>query len=104
MLASERYLAGAVEAGVHVLGICFGHQLLGQALGGRVERNPLGREIGTVTAEVLAADPILSERRPFTVNATHVDSVTELPPGAQVLARTARDPHSVLRFGPRAWG
>jgi len=104
MLATERYLASAVESGAHVLGICFGHQLLGQALGGRVEKNPLGREMGTLTVEVLGADPLLSEERPFTVNATHVDSVTELPPGAQVLARTALDPHSVLRFGPRAWG
>jgi GMP synthase (glutamine-hydrolysing) len=104
MLSTERYLAGVVAKGAHVLGICFGHQLLGQALGGRVERNPRGREIGTVAADVLGVDPLLSERRPFTVNTTHVDSVTELPPGARVLARTELDPHAVLRFGERAWG
>ncbi|HVJ16168.1 MAG TPA: glutamine amidotransferase [Polyangiaceae bacterium] len=104
MLATERYLAQAVDRGPPLLGICFGHQLLGQALGGRVEKNPLGREIGTVTADVVEDDPLLSERRPFTVNTTHMDSVTELPRGVRVLARTALEPHAALRFGERAWG
>lgn len=104
MLEAGEDLARAVAEGTPVLGICFGHQLLGEALGGRVERNPRGREMGTVTAEVLGPDPLLSEQRPFTVNTTHVDSVVELPPGARVLMRTEREPHAALRFGERAWG
>jgi GMP synthase (glutamine-hydrolysing) len=104
MLLTERYLAGAVRSGDHVLGICFGHQLLGQALGGLVEKNPRGREIGSVHAQVLGTDPLLSDERPFTVNATHTDSVTRLPPGARVLASTELDPHAALRFGPSAFG
>jgi GMP synthase (glutamine-hydrolysing) len=104
MRETGAYLVRAVGEGAHVLGICFGHQLLGQALGGRVERNPLGREIGTVAAEVLGADPLLAERRPFTVNTTHVDSVVELPPGVKILARTEREPHAALRFAERAFG
>jgi GMP synthase (glutamine-hydrolysing) len=38
------------------------------------------------------------------VHATHVDSVTVLPKGAQILATTALEPHAALRFGERAWG
>ena len=39
------YLIEAVEQGLPILGICYGHQLLAQALGGRVDYHPQGREI-----------------------------------------------------------
>jgi GMP synthase (glutamine-hydrolysing) len=48
---SERtaaWLARAVRASIPTLGICFGHQLLAYALGGRVTDNPTGLEVGTV--------------------------------------------------------
>ena len=38
------------------------------------------------------------------VNATHVDSVVELPPGAQVLGSTQLEPNAAVRFAPSAWG
>jgi GMP synthase (glutamine-hydrolysing) len=70
-----------------------------------VTRNPRGREIGTVPLELVLDDPLLDRAQdPFLVNMTHLDSVVELPPGAEVLARSARDPHAAVRFGPRAWG
>jgi GMP synthase (glutamine-hydrolysing) len=105
MLRIERYLADAVGAQHAVLGICFGHQLLGQALGGLVERNPQGREMGTIELRIVADDPLLDRGlRPALAHATHLDSVTRLPAGAKVLATTALDPHCALRFGERAWG
>lgn len=105
MLAAEQRLAECVAAGTHVLGVCFGHQMLAQALGGEVQRNPRGREIGTVRLECTAADPLLSHAEPsFHVNMTHVDSVVKLPPGAEVLARTELEPYAALRFRERAWG
>src|SRR5699024_3612984 len=39
----------------------------------------------------------------FAAHTTHVESVLEVPVGAQVLARSARDPHQILRYGPRAF-
>jgi GMP synthase (glutamine-hydrolysing) len=102
MLRRESELAALVRAGLPVLGICFGHQLLAQALGGRVEKNPRGREIGTVSLRSLAPSPLFDGG--MNVNSSHVDAVVEPPPGAEVLAETERDPLSALRFAEAAFG
>jgi GMP synthase (glutamine-hydrolysing) len=90
MQSLQGWIRGVVEAKVPLLGVCFGHQLLGEALGGRVEKNPAGREIGTVAIELTkegALDPLFfGVPRIFRANATHVDAVVRLPPGATVLA------------------
>jgi GMP synthase (glutamine-hydrolysing) len=90
MGALSEWVRRAVDRKVPMLGVCFGHQILGEALGGRVERNPLGREIGTVQVERTregGADPaFLGVPRIFRANATHRDAVVRLPPGATVLA------------------
>ena len=105
MLDTQRRLAECVEAGVPVLGVCFGHQLLAQALGGEVQRNPRGREIGSVRFELTEDDAVLSPGdAAYDVNMTHVDAVVRLPPGAKVLGRTELDPYAALRFAKRAWG
>jgi len=90
---------------VPVFGICFGHQLLAQALGGQVAKNPRGREIGTVEVRVLGEDPLLEPALgSFQANMTHIDSVIELPPNARCLARTELDDNAIVRFAENAWG
>jgi GMP synthase (glutamine-hydrolysing) len=100
MLRTEALVRRIVNAGTPLLGICLGHQLIAQALGGEVRKNPSGREIGTVRVLRVADDPLLSGLpRAFDVNATHVDSVTRLPRGARVLARTDLDPVAAFAIG-----
>lgn len=97
MLRAEEHLRAAVARRQPVLGICFGHQLLAQALGGEVRRNPAGREIGTVEVKKLGDDPLLDGLGAvFDVNATHVDTVTTLPAGATTLAETALERTAVF--------
>lgn len=102
------WLRGAIDAEVPVLGVCYGHQLIAHALGGRVDYHPAGREIGTVTIERLAAandDPLLAGAPArFPAHASHQQSVVELPSGAVLLASSAHDPHHAVRFAPMAWG
>jgi GMP synthase (glutamine-hydrolysing) len=86
----KRLLAAATAAGLPVLGICLGCQVLAAALGGRVYPGT-GREVGVVRLDLTAegrADPVARHLDgPMAVS--HADT-WDLPPGATLLARSAR--------------
>jgi GMP synthase (glutamine-hydrolysing) len=106
---SAAWLRDAAHAGLPLLGICYGHQLLAHALGGEVGYNPAGREMGTVALDLLAphaeADPLFAGLPArFTVQATHLQSVLRMPDGGTVLASSAGDACHAFRWGKHAWG
>ncbi|MZR63089.1 glutamine amidotransferase [Alcanivorax sp. DP30] len=91
-----------------VLGLCFGHQLLAQTLGGEVADNPMGIEVGTVALRLTPAghqDALLSamENHPW-AQVVHKQSVLTPPPGAAVLASNVHDACQAFRYGDRVWG
>ena len=100
MLRAEAYIRELAAARVPILGICFGHQIVAQALGGHVAKNPYGREIGTVTV-MIAAEDVLLEGLPaaFAANASHLESVVKLPDGARPLGSTALEPNAMYAVG-----
>ena len=106
--AAATWLASAVEAGVPVLGVCYGHQLLAHALGGEVGYHPKGRESGTyeVTLHTPAAEDVLFQGLPkqFQAQLTHRQSVLTLPADAVLLASNEFEPHQAFRVGANAWG
>ncbi|MFO1144817.1 MAG: type 1 glutamine amidotransferase [Amaricoccus sp.] len=90
----KAFLRACIAARVPVVGICFGHQILAEALGGRAEKSEKGWGVGVQDYE-LVAKPGWMQGLPdrFSVNALHQDQVVALPPDATVLARS---PHCAL--------
>jgi GMP synthase (glutamine-hydrolysing) len=81
----SRWVEGALADDMPVLGVCWGHQLLAQVLGGTVKGGSY--ELGYVQVKQEVADPIWDGLpNPFTVFATHSDHVVALPPDATLLA------------------
>ena len=99
------FLREAAEREIPLLGVCFGHQILGEAFGGRVEKSPGGWEFGTVPIHLTeegASDPLFSGLpRTFLAHAVHQDELSRPPPGAIRLAGNERSLWQALALGPR---
>ncbi|MEO8877463.1 MAG: glutamine amidotransferase [Polyangiaceae bacterium] len=105
MLRTEAWIREAAALDAKILGICYGHQIVAQALGGEVKKNPRGREVGTVRIMTIAKDPIFTALpKLFYVNTTHVDTVAKLPAAARILASTALEPVAAYSIGPNIRG
>ena len=106
--STAEWLHGAVQSATPVLGICYGHQLLAHALGGRVGANPRGRQIGTVRvqlAEKAEDDALLAGfGGSLLAHTTHSEVVLQLPDGAARLGSSQGDPNTAFCFGTAAWG
>lgn len=98
------WLRNAMDVELPLFGVCYGHQLMAHALGGTVGWLPGGREIGTQPIRRNGQDDALLDGMPvdFPAHTTHRQSVLEAPRGVRVLARSAADPHQILRYGENA--
>ena len=88
------------DARTTTVGICFGHQLIAGALGGRVDRAQAGWGVGVHTWKVVDDEPWMRPRLDeFRLLASHQDQVTVLPPGARLLASSDFCPNAAFAVG-----
>ena len=92
----EDLIRAVHAARMPLVGVCFGHQIVAQALGGRVEKWPGGWSLGRQTYRIEGLGEVA-------LNAWHQDQVTELPPGARVVGETAGCRVAALAYGEHAW-
>ncbi|MFD2173569.1 type 1 glutamine amidotransferase [Rhodobacter lacus] len=90
----EDFIRKSIDAGVPMVGICFGHQIIAQAMGGKVERYEGGWAVGPQTYDF--------EGEPVTLNAWHRDQVTRRPEGARVIACNEFCANAALVYGETA--
>ncbi len=102
----EGFLRRLIEVEAPLVAVCFGHQLLAQALGGRVARAEAGWGAGVHRYELVGPRPPWMDPPPvdgaFRLIASHQDQVVDLPAEATVIARTDHCPVAAFTVGPRA--
>lgn len=91
----EDFIRSAYAQGVPLVGICFGHQIIAQALGGKVIKHPDGWAVGAQDYDF--------DGQPVTLNAWHQDQVVSLPEDAEVAGRNAFCQNAALIYGDRAY-
>lgn len=106
MLDLQTFIREIDVAKVPLVGICFGHQIVAQALGGEVVESDKGWGIGVQSYQVDAVQPWMQRipdqvHMPDQVNiyAFHQDQIVKLPPQAQVYSSSEFCPYAGLSYG-----
>ncbi len=91
----EDFIRASYAAAVPMVGVCFGHQIIAQALGGKVEKFKDGWAVG-------ATDYDFGGEK-LTLNAWHRDQVTQVPMDAKVVASNDFCANAALVYNDRAF-
>ncbi len=83
-----------------LVGLCFGHQMVAHAMGGRVGASPGGWRIGTAPTHYSVQLPFMQPFQPqLNLVAAHEEQVLQPPPGARVIGGDAFAPAAALLLG-----
>lgn len=89
----------AAKGRARLVGICFGHQAMAQALGGEVVKSPKGWGIGVQRYRLAGRAPWMEQADHVDAPASHQDQVVALPPGARVVGTSEFTPFAALDYG-----
>ncbi|HEY0043957.1 MAG TPA: type 1 glutamine amidotransferase [Allosphingosinicella sp.] len=88
----------AAKGKAKILGICFGHQIMAEAFGGKVEKSSRGWGVGLQTLEVCNPAPFMNGEARVSIPASHQDQIVVQPPETIVLAANDFSPFGVLAY------
>jgi GMP synthase-like glutamine amidotransferase len=94
----ERFVRAAYEAKIPMVGICFGHQLIAQALGGTVRKSEKGWGIGCHVYDIVPGNGAI-DGETIAIAASHQDQVIEPPAGATTILHSTFAPHAGILYG-----
>jgi GMP synthase-like glutamine amidotransferase len=92
----QEFIRAAKDA--KMVGICFGHQVMAEALGGHVEKSSKGWGAGLHRYEVTNARPWMSGAPTIRIPASHQDQVVVQPPNTEAIAQSAFTPFAALAW------
>lgn len=96
----KAFLRASRAAGQPIVGVCFGHQILAEALGGRAVKSGKGWGLGIHEYDVLhRPDWMAGAPDNFAIHAMHQDQVTAIPEDATVLAASRFCEYAMLAYG-----
>ncbi|HEX9932827.1 MAG TPA: type 1 glutamine amidotransferase, partial [Allosphingosinicella sp.] len=81
-----------------LVGICFGHQIMAEAFGGKVEKSHRGWGVGLQAYEVRERAPWMDEAASISIPVSHQDQVVVQPPATTILAASDFTPFGVLAW------
>jgi GMP synthase-like glutamine amidotransferase len=93
----ERFVRAAYDAKTPMAGICFGHQLIAQALGGTVAKSEKGWGIGRHVYDVVPGNGVI-DGETIAIAASHQDQVIAPPTGATTILHSEFTPHAGLLY------
>jgi GMP synthase-like glutamine amidotransferase len=88
----------AAKGQAPLVGVCFGHQVMAEAFGGRVIQSPKGWGVGEQTYAVLKPQPWMDDAAQIRLPGSHQDQVVEAPPAAEVIAASDFTPFGALAY------
>jgi len=94
------FIRTAAEDKIPQFGVCFGHQAMAEALGGKAEKSAKGWGVGRHAYSIpMRANWMAGGPDHFALAVSHQDQVTQAPPNTETIAASEFCPHAGLSYG-----
>jgi len=99
MASLRDFIRTSHRAKTPLVGVCFGHQMMADALGGDVRKSPKGWGVGRHTYDIIETRPWMTDAgASFSLAVSHQDQVMAPPAGVATLARSNHTEHAMLHW------